>query len=351
LLTVRGAIETYINMRDARDTARKGREVRSNASGRLSLYVTGREIAGAGKSVSTAALADIAMHNLTEGDLLKWRAALPHEMKSTTKKRLINDLKAALNAAYTDNRSKLPTTLPATIKHGLRMVDDGGEAEPFARENQILTDAQVAAIIGAARKVDEEQGWEGDLFRLVVVLAATGARFSQVIRLQVRDLQRDQARIVMPGSRKGRGAKGSTPIPIGADVLKALLPAVAGRPNDAPLLERWRSKQIAGSIRWERCGRSAWQYSELNRPWPAIRARAKLPHVIPYALRHSSIVRGIKHLPIRLVAALHDTSVAMIERHYGRWIADGLDELAARAVVPLIPAGETENVVQLAVGR
>jgi len=60
--------------------------------------------------------------------------------------------------------------------------------------------------------------------------------------------------------------------------------------------------------------------------------------VIPYALRHTSIVRGIRaNQPIRLVAALHDTSVTMIERHYGRYIADGLDELAARSVVPLVP--------------
>jgi hypothetical protein len=26
----------------------------------------------------------------------------------------------------------------------------------------------------------------------------------------------------------------------------------------------------------------------------------------------------------------------MIERHYSRWITEGLDEMAARAVVPLI---------------
>ena len=54
-----------------------------------------------------------------------------------------------------------------------------------------------------------------------------------------------------------------------------------------------------------------------------------MPDAIPYALRHSSIVRGIRAgLPIRLVAAVHDTSVQMIERHYSRWIVDGLDELA-----------------------
>jgi hypothetical protein len=42
-----------------------------------------------------------------------------------------------------------------------------------------------------------------------------------------------------------------------------------------------------------------------------------------YALRHSSIVRGLKaNLPIRLVAALHDTSVEMIEKHYSAFIVD-----------------------------
>jgi len=61
------------------------------------------------------------------------------------------------------------------------------------------------------------------------------------------------------------------------------------------------------------------------------------PSTIPYALRHSSIVRGLRAgLPIRLVAALHDTSVAMIELHYSRWITEGLDELVARVVVSLV---------------
>jgi site-specific recombinase XerD len=58
--------------------------------------------------------------------------------------------------------------------------------------------------------------------------------------------------------------------------------------------------------------------------------------IIPYALRHSSIVRGLRAgLPIRLVAALHDTSVEMIEKHYSAFIVDAMDELAAKAIVPL----------------
>ncbi len=39
---------------------------------------------------------------------------------------------------------------------------------------------------------------------------------------------------------------------------------------------------------------------------------------------------------IWLIAAAHDTSVAVIERHYSRYITEGLDELVARAVVPIV---------------
>jgi integrase len=77
----------------------------------------------------------------------------------------------------------------------------------------------------------------------------------------------------------------------------------------------------------------------MTRKWKQVVAAVGLPGTVPYALRHSSIVRGIRSgLPIRLVAALHDTSVVMIERHYSRWITEGLEELAARAVVPLLAA-------------
>jgi hypothetical protein len=43
--------------------------------------------------------------------------------------------------------------------------------------------------------------------------------------------------------------------------------------------------------------------------------------VTSYALRHSSIVRGLlASVPIRVVASHHDTSVAMIEKNYSRFI-------------------------------
>jgi integrase len=352
MLTVRLVVETYISERDARDSRRKGRTVRSDAGQRLRRYILGQGKRGKQEAIPAAALADLALHAVKEADLRAWRNKLPATLKTTAKQRTINDVKAALNGAYEAHRERLGPTLPAVIKHGLRALTvDEDVAVSGARGNQILTDAQVGALLKAAREVDDEGAWEGDLFRLVVVLAATGGRFSQVTRIKVDDFQRAQSRLLVPVSRKGRGAKsGSTPVPVGADVLDALLPVTTGRPSDTPLLERWRYRQVAGTIRWERAGRGPWHSaSELQRPWHDIRERAKIPDVIPYALRHSSIVRGIRVLPIRLVAALHDTSVPMIERHYGKWIVDGLEELAARAVIPLVPVRES-NVVRLGVG-
>lgn len=80
------------------------------------------------------------------------------------------------------------------------------------------------------------------------------------------------------------------------------------------------------------------------RPWHTVCEKLELAEVVPYALRHSSIVRGLRAgLPIRLVASNHDTSVQMIERHYARYIADGLEELSAKAVIPLLAPVPNEH--------
>ena len=50
-------------------------------------------------------------------------------------------------------------------------------------------DDEVRAVIKAAATVDAIDGWEGDLYRLVLLLAATGARFSQVAAIRVGDVE------------------------------------------------------------------------------------------------------------------------------------------------------------------
>lgn len=353
VLTVRSAVETYVADRDARDSRRKGRKVRSDAGQRLGRYVIGQPARGNQDKIDPTPLAEIALHALKESDLLSWRANLPDDIKATSRQRLINDLKAALNSAYAANRDRLDPTLPAIIKHGLRAIEHMDEADPIARDNQILTDGEIGRLLKATREIDAEHDWGGDLFRLVLVLAATGARFSQIARMRVADCQIAERRLLVPVSRKGRGAKsGSITVPVGQDVLDALVPVVTGRAPDAPLFERWRSVQAKGGIVWQRDRRGPWQSAaEMVRPWQLIRDRAGMPDVIPYALRHSSIVNGIKaNLPIRLVAALHDTSTAMIERHYSKWITTGLEELARAAIVPLVPSEEGGKVIPMVRG-
>jgi integrase len=319
-VTVAQAVETYIATRNARRSTQAGRTVKSDADSNLTRCV-----------LEDGKLPPIRLADLNEGDLRAWQLRLPRR-KPSSMQRVVNDLKAALNAGFAANRRLLPADLPTVIKFGLK-VDATEMLTAQARDNQILTDDQVRRVVMAALAIDPDFGM------LVVLLAATGARFSQLARMTVRDVQWEQSRLMVPQSYKGRKRVLTyTRVAVGQDTLGAIKPAIDGRPDSAPLLERWRHKQI-GPMEWERVERGLWtSSSEMLRMWKQAVAAAGLPAVtIPYALRHSSIVRGLRMgLPIRLVAAIHDTSVQMIERHYSRWITEGLDELAARAVVPIV---------------
>lgn len=322
-LTVAYAVEAYLVQREAKEKAQRGAATKRDARSRLTKYVLQKQLA-----VRSLAL-------LCEADLASWLDSVPNNLAASTVRRLINDLKAALNAAAKSHRNRLPPTLPMVVRNGL-VAPDLGSAE--ARK-QVLSDADVRRVISAAQAIDERDGWCGDLARLVLILAATGARFSQVTRMTVADVQSEEGRLMVPTSRKGRGSKvaGRVGVRVGDDVIAGLRQATAGRKGPAVLLERWKHKQ-AERGEWVRDKRGPWSVaSELTRAWAAIITTAELPaDTVPYALRHSSIVRGLRAgLPVRLVAALHDTSTTMVERHYAAWIVDALDDLAARAVVPL----------------
>ena len=173
------------------------------------------------------------------------------------------------------------------------------------------------SIVAAAWGLDPELGL------LVECAAITGARPSQLARLDVADLKDGKhPSLSMPSSKKGRGKKHVThypvPIPVSlADKLKS------NRSPDSPLLLR----------RGERWGR--WDHSE---PFRAAVVRAELDpaEVTLYALRHSSIVRQLlAGIPIRVVAIAHNTSVVMIERNYSQQLGSHTDELTRAAMLDL----------------
>jgi hypothetical protein len=97
-------------------------------------------------------------------------------------------------------------------------------------------------------------------------------------------------------------------------------------------------KPVSGN--W--CG-GEWKDADHHRPFKDVVQRCaltdweRLGYAAPvtlYALRHTDIVRQIQaNVPLRVTAATHDTSVAMIERHYSRHIADHTDAITRAALL------------------
>ena len=336
--TIRSAVAAHL---DALDRRRAGQGIIGKGGARSRMrYVLGD------------ALADIPLHELNEQHLVQWREQLPAGLALGSVKRIIIDLKAALNATARTQRAKLPADIAITIRHGLAF---SAASAPIARDGAALSDHDVRRVLDAAAQVDAESNWDGDLLRLIAILAATGARFSQVVRMRVADFQIAQSRLMIPTSRKGRtngGKNTHIAIRLGADVVDLLRPVAAGRKPGEPLLERWwhRKQEV---VVWVRERRGPWKTpDELHQPWHKIIKRAGLPEgTVPYALRHSSIVRMLRAgLPTRVVAQVHDTSTAMLEKHYSGAISDMMEDVIASAIVPLLPTGG-DKVVPLRAGH
>jgi integrase len=232
-------------------------------------------------------------------------------------------LKAALNQAADQDRRIVNRD---AWQVGLKGLPDAEEVN-----NVILPDATVRSITVAAQE-------EGPEFALLVELAAiTGARVSQLRRLQVGDVQanRSDARLMLPSSAKGRRKVISRrPVPIPAALALRLRQLGSGRSAQASLLLRPDGEP--------------WGRSDHLRPFARTIERLGLdPEVTLYSLRHSSITRALlAGVPTRVVAANHDTSVVQLERTYSKHIADHTDALTRQALLDLdAPA---DNVQMLA---
>src|SRR5262249_5825466 len=161
---------------------------------------------------------------LTSRELQHWRDRLG--MKPASINRTGRGLKAALNLAARHDPRLVNVN---AWKFGLASLRDAHRAR-----NVILTDTQVLALVAAAYAKDPAFGL------LTETAATTGARPSQLARLEVADLQadRDDPRLLMPSSRKGHAGKWieRKPVPIPANLAARLCQAAAGRDASAPLL-------------------------------------------------------------------------------------------------------------------
>jgi integrase len=224
--------------------------------------------------------------------------------------RVCTIMKAALNLAA-DRDERITSRRP--WEQGLATLPDAEESR-----NVILSNSQVRML------VDHSQTQGAEFGLLVEGLASTGARISQLARVNVGDMQdgRPDPRIMMPSSRKGNGRKTvlRRPVPISIGFAQRLRNASEGKQADAPLFAK------ATGERWSKSDHSRLFARVVNTAEVGVDEDA--PITIS-ALRHSSIVRQLlANVPVRVVAALHDTSVAMIERTYSRYIVDHTDAMA-----------------------
>ena len=260
-------------------------------------------------------------------ELRAWRDGLVSRgMAPSAADRTARALKAALNLAVTDDPR---ITNASAWKVGLARLPDAEKSR-----NVILDDATVRALIGAAYAVDAAFGL------LVEVAATTGARFSQLQRLRVDDVQDGAApRLMLPGSFKGKRRRSERkPLPIPTALAHALQRHAANRAGEDPLLVR------SDGSSWPELDRDMFRSAAEQVGLDA--------SVTPYALRHSSVVRQLlAGVPTRVVAAAHDTSVPMLEKTYSRHIVgDPSDALIRRSLLDMAaPAGP--NVVPLPGGR
>jgi integrase len=273
---------------------------------------------------------------LTEKELRDWRNGLiKNGLKPSSADRIAKALKAALNLAASNDKR---ITNGRAWKQGLESLppsdDDDDET---VRDNFILSDQVIAAIVRGCYEEGREHG--DDFGVLIDVLAETGARESQAFRLKPRDLQESDPAapyLLMPTSKKGTSRKRKRkteyrPLPIS--------------PRLAKILRQQANRRAAH----ERLFEKLWNLSRFFRP---VVQRLELePTLTPYCLRHSSIVRQLlKGVPIRLVAANHDTSTVVIERHYARFIVSRQTDAMTRATlidVEAVPS-EATNVIAIA---
>ena len=252
---------------------------------------------------------------LSSRELRHWRDGLINSgLKASSADRNARMLKAALNLAAKDDPR---ITNSSAWKVGLSRLP---EEEPPA--NRIIDDATIRDIVSAAYRVDPAFGL------LVEIGAVTGARPSQILRLEVSDLHdRDKNApvLTMPSSRKGRRRRVTrTPLPIPTTLGKALRQHVADRGKGEPLI----------LLRGRRNGQPGIFYAKM---WRDMASEMDLDAGTSfYGLRHSSIVRQLlAGVPTRVVAAHHDTSVPVLEHTYSRHIGTVSDQIVRGSLIDL----------------
>jgi integrase len=261
-------------------------------------------------------LQNMAVMRLTRSSFKDFAKALvAADIAPSTYNRITTTVKAALNLARKgDERiESAPWDIALETKKG-----------PTEARNVVLPPEDIWGIVDKCYEHDPHLGIfaEG--------LALTGARPVQLRRLKVKDLDASRASpgLSMPRTKKGKANKVITyvNVPIPFDFAIRLRNGCKDKkPND---------------LLFTRADGGPWNKSCHNRPFEeAVKAHDQTmlegdDKVTAYAFRHSAIVRDLlAGIPARVVAANHDTSLVMLEKHYSKWIAKHADAVVRGAML------------------
>lgn len=266
-------------------------------------------------------------------ELTAWRNGLVRKGRLTPAaiNRLMNALRAGLTFACPERA--------AVWRAGLAHLPN---AEGSRNKLFVLSDATIRALVAHAYARDAKFGL------LCEVLSETGTRPVQAARLRVGHLVAHAVapRLLMPKSAKGGGRnrterkRDTYPLPISLALARKLSLAAAGRAEDDRLLirstgEAWNETNMHGDYRTDFAA--------------IVKALGLNPKITGYCFRHSSICRQLlRHVPTRVVAANHNTSVAEIESTYSKFILDHSDQLTRAALLDHNEPPPAGNVVALA---
>lgn len=312
-ITVREAFDQYVAglLPPHKRTARQSREARTN----LDLHVPQK-------------LFDKPVAKLTQDDVETIRDGLvkmkPEEAndpeiqrrKKATANRVMATVKAALNRAYRKASNQIPSN--AAWREVKNFKNVRGSRTVF------LDDDQQRRLINSS---------QGSIRNFIIACLLTGLRPPhEVGALKVRDF--DSHRGVLELTF---GKTGSRTIWLTDEAITFFKGLAAGRDPDAPLVPRDDGKAWATR-----------RNDHLELMQAAVK-RAKLPTgTTAYTLRHSYISSAmLGGMPLKIIADNTGTSVAMIEKHYGKFAVTSRRQLVA-AHGPVLGLGKAGKVVAIA---
>jgi integrase len=299
-LTVRSAVEGYLELLEANDRATVDARHRAKAH-------------------IDPTLGDVEVASLTTAMLAKWLAKLAKTLPRARTKpgkpqryRTFDGSEEAIRRRKS-SANRTWTILRAALNHAFR---DGLVASDVTWR-KVKSFKSVDAARVAYLTVDEARrlvnASDPDFRLLVQAALQTGCRYSELARLVVADFNRDSETLVIRQSKSGR-ARHVVLTNEGASLFRRLAVGRAG------------SDVMLGKANGE-----AWRTSHQLRPMAQACQRAKInPPVSFHALRHTwASLATMNGTPLLVVAKnLGHADTRMVERHYGHlapsYIADAI---------------------------